>query len=136
MNKPTRSDVGVSRSYSIFYWVNALLLTTIIAALTAGIGVFLFPIVVWYKLAVINRTKVMFEDSTNMLIFQRGRWFVKDDDIVPVKAIDNVKLNRSILGKIFGWCDISIETRSEVYSIKYVSTRQAERFRLAFLEKV
>lgn len=127
------SNVGVSGSYSVFFWVMAIIVTAVAAVASGGIGILIFPFLIWHKLAVVNRTKILFEDNTNRLTFQRGRWLVKDDDVVPVKAIDNVKLNRSLLGKIFGWCDILIETRSEAYKIKNVSTKQAEKFREAFL---
>lgn len=130
------SNVNVAGSYSWFFWINSVVITAIAAALSGGIGIILFPIMVWYKRMVINRTKIIFENDTNRLTFQRGRWFVKDDDVVPVKAIDNVKLNRSIMGKIFGWCDILIETRSETYKIKYVSSKEAEKFRDQFLSLV
>lgn len=127
------SNVGVARAYSVFFWINALLWTAIIAVLTAGLGMFLLPFLAWYKWRVINRTKIVFEQDTNRIKFQRGRWFVLDDDIIPVKSIDNVKLNRSVLGRIFGWCDIDAATRVERYRIRHVSTRSAEAFRLAFL---
>ncbi|WP_245290258.1 MULTISPECIES: PH domain-containing protein [unclassified Shinella] len=130
------SNVGVSMSFSIFYWCAALIWTTLAAIATGGVGILLFFVFLWRKVAVINRTKIIFENNTNRLTVQHGRWFIKDDDVVPVKAIDNVKLNRSILGKIFGWCDIMIETRSEAYVIKYVSTRMAETFRNDFLARV
>ena len=129
------NNVGVAGAYSLFYWVNSVLWTAIITPFTAGIGIALLPILFWYKKAVINRTKIIFENDTKRFIFQRGRWFVKDDDVVPVKAVDNVKLNRSITGKIFGWCNIQIETRSETYKINYVATKEAEAFREAFLAR-
>lgn len=128
--------VGVSKNYSMFYWINATLWALIIAIPSGGIGLLLFPVLLWYKKAVINRTKIIFDNAQKRFIFQRGRWFVKDDDVVPVKSVDNVKLNRSISGKIFGWCNIEVETRAEKYKIKYVSTKAAERFRESFLETV
>lgn len=130
------SNVNVAGSYGVFFWISAIIWTTVVAVFTAGFGILLFPILVWYKKMVVNRTKIIFENDTNKLTFQRGRWLVKDDDVVPVRAIDNVKLNRSLMGKIFGWCDILIDTRSETYKIKYVSTKAAEQFRDAFLALV
>lgn len=127
------SNVGVSRAYTFFFWLNAIVWSLLLGTATAGVGFLLLPVLAWYKVAVINRTKILFENETKRFVFQRGRWFVKDDDVVPVKAVDNVKLNRSITGKIFGWCDIQVETRSETYKIKYVATAAAEQFREAFL---
>jgi len=128
------SDVTVARAYSIFYWINALLISSLVAVVTPGVGIFLLAIFAWHKMAVVNRTKIIFEDSTKFMTFQIGRWFVKDDDRVPVNAIDNLKLNRSVPGKIFGWVEISVETRSENYRIPYVDTKKAEQFRDRFLD--
>ena len=50
---------------------------------------------------------------------------------MPISATDNVKLERSLLGKIFGWRVITIETGSESYSLSYVSTNEAGAFRKA-----
>lgn len=127
MKERKHSDVTVSRAYSVFYWLMALALTV------ATYGLIL-PFAIWYKLAVINRTKIIFNEGTKAMTFQRGRWFVKDDDRVPVRAIDNVKLDRSILGKLFGWANITVETRSERYRIKHIGTAQAEQFRERFLD--
>ena len=132
----TNDDVCISRAYSIFFWINAILVTMIASVLSAGIGILLFPLFVWYKLAVLNRTKIEYLTGDNKLTFFTGRWFVRDDDVVPLKAIDNVKLNRSLPGKIFGWADIIIETRSENYRINCVATKTAQSFRDRFLASI
>ncbi|MBL0372604.1 PH domain-containing protein [Rhizobium sp. KVB221] len=130
------SNVEISGAYSVFFWLNAIFWTVLISIPTLGAGLLLILIFLWYKKAVLNRTKIIFTNGTKLFTAQKGRWFVKDDDVVPVKAVDNVKIDRSILGKIFGWCDIIIETRSEAYRIRHVNSKRAERFRKAFLASV
>lgn len=130
------TKVRVAGAYSVFFWINAIIWTVILAALTMGVGLLLFPILLWRKIAVINRTGIDYSDDAKSFTFYRGRWFVRDDDTIPVKSIDNVKINRSLSGKIFGWCDVLVETRAEAYKIAHVTTRNAERFRQAFLAQV
>ena len=142
----THSNVDLSKAYTIWFWfthiVACLVLGSLFGAATENSGtailvVFILttPPTIWYKKAVLNRTKIIFENGTNKVTYQRGRWFVRDEDIIPVKSIDNVKLDRSLLGKILGYCHMSLETRgNEPYKLKAVSTKQAERFRDAFIE--
>lgn len=140
------SNVNTSGAYTVYYWVSTLLSCFFIGFLLAGFNeghlAFLFlpffiilPLSVWHKKAVVNRTKIIFENASNKITYQRGRWFVKDEDVIPVKAVDNVKIDRSVLGKIFGFCSMSLETKgSEPYALKGVSTKEAEGFRDAFIE--
>ena len=126
--------VGVASSYSFFFWI-AWSIIPVAAVMQTGeplILIVLLPLF-WYKRAVVNRNRILFETGSNSITCEHGRWFVKDDDLVPISAIDNVKLDRSLLGKIFGWCVITIETRSESYSLSHVSTNEAEAFRKALL---
>lgn len=129
-------DVSVAPAFSIFYWIFWLPLVAAVTIFTLGVGTLLLPLLAWYKMAVVNRTRIRFERGSNRFTFERGRWFVKDDDVVTVKSVDNVKLDRSLPGKMFGWCNIQVETRSEMYQINNVSTVQAERFRRLILEMV
>ena len=123
------TEVRVGQSYSVFFWLNAVFWSII----TAGIALPVIVLLAIYKFRVINRSKIQFSNGARAIKFLRGRWFVRDDDMIPVSAVDNVKLDRSILGRIFGWCDILFETRSETYRLRYVSTKQAEQFRDMFL---
>lgn len=125
--------VGVAISYSIFFWIVWIIISVVIGTFTAGLGLLILLPSFWYKKAVVNRNRILFETGSKSITCEHGRWFVKDDDLVPISAIDNVKLDRSLLGKIFGWCVITIETRSESYSLSYVSTNEAEAFRKALL---
>lgn len=126
--------VGIASSYSIFFWTLWIVIAVVIGIFTAGVGALLILLPsFWYKRAVVNRNRILFETDSNSITCEHGRWFVKDDDLVPISAIDNVKLDRSLLGKIFGWCVITIETRSESYSLSHVSTNEAEAFRKALL---
>lgn len=125
--------VGIASSYTFFFWIAWIIVSAAIAAVTAGLGLILLLPLFWYKRAVVNRNRILFETGSNSITCEHGRWFVKDDDLVPISAIDNVKLDRSLLGKIFGWCVITIETRSESYSLSHVSTNEAEAFRKALL---
>lgn len=125
--------VGIASSYSIFFWTVWIVIAVGICAFAGALGLLILLLPFWYKRAVVNRNRILFETGSNSITCEHGRWFVKDDDLVPVSAIDNVKLDRSLLGKIFGWCVIMIETRSESYSLSYVSTNEAEAFRKALL---
>ena len=125
--------VGIASSYTFFFWIAWIIVSAAIAAVTAGLGLILLLPLFWHKRAVVNRNRLLFEPGSNNITCEHGRWFVKDDDLVPISAIDNVKLDRSLLGKIFGWCVITIETRSESYSLSHVSTNEAEAFRKAIL---
>ena len=125
--------VGVAISYSIFFWIVWIIISVVIGIFTSGLGLLILLPSFWYKKAVVNRNRILFETGSKSITCEHGRWFVKDDDLVPISAIDNVKLDRSLLGKIFGWCVITIETRSESYSLSYVSTNEAEAFRKALL---
>ena len=125
--------VGVAISYSIFFWIVWIIISVVIGTFTSGLGLLILLPSFWYKKAVVNRNRILFETGSKSITCEHGRWFVKDDDLVPISAIDNVKLDRSLLGKIFGWCVITIETRSESYSLSYVSTNEAEAFRKALL---
>lgn len=149
-----RRSVEVSPGFSVWYWIGTVGYALFLAGVALLVSHFLVrpehkllailiavPLIatmfgnsVWRKLAVINRTKITYGDDATKLVFHRGRYFVKDEDAVPLRAIDNVKLNRSLLGKVFGWCDLSLETRSEGYEIPYVSSKQAEIFRKEFLD--
>lgn len=125
--------VSIASSYTFFFWIAWIIVSAAIAAVTAGLGLILLLPLFWYKRAVVNRNRILFETDSNSITCEHGRCFVKDDDLVPISAIDNVKLDRSLLGKIFGWCVIAIETRSESYSLSHVSTNEAETFRKALL---
>ena len=125
--------VGIASSYSIFFWTVWIVIAVGIWAFAGALGLLVLLLPFWYKRAVVNRNRILFETGSNSITCEHGRWFVKDDDLVPISAIDNVKLDRSLLGKIFGWCVIMIETRSESYSLSYVSTNEAEAFRKALL---
>ena len=125
--------VGVAISYSIFFWIVWIIISVVIGTFTSGLGLLILLPSFWYKKAVVNRNRILFETGSKSITCEHGRWFVKDDDLVPISAIDNVKLDRSLLGKIFGWCVITIETRSESYSLSYISTNEAEAFRKALL---
>ena len=125
--------VGIASSYSIFFWIVWIVIAVGICAFAGGLGLLVLLLPFWYKRAVVNRNRILFETGSQSITCEHGRWFVKDDDLVPISAIDNVKLDRSLLGKIFGWCVIMIETRSESYSLSYVSTNEAEAFRKALL---
>ena len=115
-------EVGVARGYSIFFWT---------AWIICILGILLLPILLWYKKAVVNRSRIRFKAGSDRVTVEHGRWFVKDEDTVPVSAIDNIKLDHSVLGKMAGWCDITVVTRSEEYHIPYVSASSAKRFRAA-----
>ena len=115
--------IAIAPAVTVIYW------------LARGWLVPLLPVFIWHKKAVVNRNRILFEEDAHSVTVHHGRWFVLDDDIVQISAIDHIKLNRSVLGKIFGYCDLTLETRSEIYQLKDVSTRQAEAFRDTILSR-
>lgn len=125
--------VGIASSYTFFFWIVWIVIAVGICAFAGGLGLLILLLPFWHKRAVVNRNRLLFEPGSKSITCEHGRWFVKDDDLVPISAIDNVKLDRSLLGKLFGWCVITIETRSESYSLSHVSTNEAEAFRKALL---
>ena len=120
--------VGPARAYSVFYWIMALIIS-------APFMLTPLPLFAWYKLAVINRTRAIYRMGDRAITFHRGRLFVRDEDTIPITAIDNVKLDRSVLGNIFGWVNMLFMTRADVYKIGHVSRDEAVRFRNIFLEQ-
>jgi len=135
MDKKQVVVVKPARAYSVFFWISAVFWSLLIGAVTAGLGLLLFPFFIWYKLAVINRTRAFYRPGEKAIIFHRGRWFVRDEDAIPVKSIDNIKLDKSVLGNIFGWVNIRFMTRSDDYRIKYVDRNEAMRFRNVFIDE-
>ena len=121
--------VSVSTAYSVFFWVKWITISVVLSPFTLGLSLLLLPFLFWYKQAVVNRSKFLFETGGKTITCEHGRWFVLDDDIVQVSAIDNIKLNRSGLGKLFGWCHMTIESRSASYALACVATAEAEAFR-------
>ena len=119
--------VGPAPAYSFLYWVGAIVLSALLAFVP-------LPFFAWYKFAVINRTRAIYRMGDRAVTFHRGRLFVRDEDTIPISAIDNVKLDRSVPGKIFGWVNMFFMTRSDVYRIDHVDYDEAVRFRNIFLE--
>lgn len=119
-------NVRIATVFSVFYWIvwGGLSLLFVIT----------FPIVAWYYFAVVRRKRFEFREGDNRITYVKGGWFVSDDDSLPLRAIDNVKIDRSLLGAIFGWCTIRLETRSENYKLSGVSQSQSQSFRTAILD--
>ena len=140
----THTNVESSTAYSVFYWLSHVIFCLFIMLGIAGFGsaggAWLFGFIVtlsslWYKKAVLNRTKIFYEKGTNKILYQTGRYFVRDEDFIPIKSIDNIKMDRSLPGKIFGFCTLRLETQgNEPYLLKGISTKQAEEFRDAIFE--
>lgn len=124
--------VGVATSSTVIYWLFWLLLIVI----SMGLALIIFPISLIYRLRVTNRTRLVYDENSNRVRYTRGRLFTLDDDVIPVRSIDNVKIDRTVLGSLFGWCNLEIYTRAEKYRLTQVSKQDAEAFREAFLETV
>ena len=122
-------EVGPAGAYTVFYWIRSALVTTVVAIPTMGLGLILLPVFLWHKKAVINRTKIMVGEGARHADFKHGRWFIADEDQIPLKSIDNIKVDHSILGKIFGWCTLVLETRSENYELRHVCKASAKEFK-------
>ena len=125
--------VSVATSYSVAFWAVWGVILIVLIGLTAGAALLLLPFLFWYKQAVINRNQFLLEKGAKRMMVKHGRWFVVDDDRVAISAIDNIKLNRSMFGAIFGWCTIVVETRSEVYPLAHASSKEATAFREVIL---
>ena len=137
----THTNVNLSTAYTVSYWlwnVLFIMLVVVVLGLTEEawlVGFILTLLSIWHKKAVVNRTKIFYEKGANKLTFQTGRWFVRDEDFIPIKAIDNIKMDRSLPGKLLGFCTLRLETHgNEPYLMKGPSTKQAEKFRDAIFE--
>lgn len=119
--------VGPAPAFSILYWLGAIVFSALFAFLP-------MPFLAWYKLAVINRTRAIYRVGDRAVTFHRGRLFVRDEDTIPISAIDNIKLDYTVPGKVFGWVNMFFMTRTDVYRIDHVSSEDAVRFRNIFLE--
>ena len=136
------TNVDLSTAYTVFYWLIDGIVLFFIMLVISGlgspggawlVGCIIVLIKIWYKKAVLNRTKIFYEKGAKQITFQRGRWFVRDEDFIPIKAIDNIKLDRSLPGKIFGFCTLRLATRgNEPYLLKGPSTKQAEKLGMPF----
>ena len=131
------SNVDLSTAYTVFFWLIHVIICLFILLVgydeTVGAWLLVFIVTLlhtWQKKAVLNRSKIFYEKGANTITVQTGRYFVRDEDIIPIKAIDNIKMDRSLPGKIFGFCTLKLMTRgNEVYKMRGPSTKQAEKFR-------
>lgn len=110
--------IRLARWYTVWFWV---------IWSVPCICILPFPFVYWYKIRVLNRSYIALKEGT--LHLYQGRWFVLDDDVVYVKAIDHIKIDRSLMGYFFGWCSIVITTRNGTFSYKYMDLHAAEAVR-------
>ncbi|NRA86449.1 MAG: PH domain-containing protein [Rhizobiales bacterium] len=126
-------NIEIAPKYLKFVKI-AVILWSIILLPVFGLGLILFLIYFSYKKRILNRTKIVFSVEERIVKFYKGGWFVVDDDTIPINSIDNIKLDRSLIGNLYNSVGITIETRSEKYKLPYVSAQQAEEFRKAFIE--
>ena len=111
-------EVKVAKPYSFIFWILYLIPSLLILP---------FPIIYWYKKRVIDRNYIELYPKTIHLY--QGRWFVADDDVVYTTAVDHIKIDRTILGYIFGWCTLIISTRSGQFTYKYMDMETSELLR-------
>lgn len=118
MNDRLLLEVRVAKAYTVWFWILYFIPS-----------LFIIPyfFIYWYKYRVVNRNYIELYPKT--LHLYQGRWFVADDDVVYTSAVDHIKVDRSILGYIFGWCTLVITTRSGQFIYKYMDMKASESLR-------
>lgn len=118
MNDRLLLEVRVAKAYTVWFWILYFIPS-----------LFIIPyfFIYWYKYRVVNRNYIELYPKT--LHLYQGRWFVADDDVVYTSAVDHIKVDRSILGYIFGWCTLVITTRSGQFTYKYMDMKASESLR-------
>lgn len=111
-------EIRIAKAYTVFFWCLYLLPSLLIIP---------FPFIYWYKKRVVDRNYI--ELYTKTLHLYQGRWFVCDDDVVYTNAVDHIKIDRSILGYIFGWCTLIITTRNGQFIYDYMDMKNCESLR-------
>lgn len=111
-------EVRIAKAYTIFFWI-----------LYCIPSLFILPyiFIYWYKVRVINRNYIELYPKT--LHLYQGRWFVADDDVVYTNAVDHIKIDRSVMGYIFGWCTLVITTRNGQFVYHYMNMKDSEALR-------
>lgn len=118
MSEKILLTINVAKSYTILFWI---------VYLVPSLFLIPFPFIYWYKRRVINRNYIELHRRT--LRLYQGRWFVLDDDVVYTSAVDHIKIDRSIIGYFFGWCSVTITTRSGQFDYHYMDIKTAELLR-------
>ena len=88
---------------------------------------------VLYK-ALLNPYKLLILTDRRIIGSVKPRLLTKDRVDLAHAAIDNLREDETIMGNLFGWVAITIESRSQSYTLTMVSKGSAKRFKQQFSE--
>lgn len=94
--------------------------------------VFVLPLFL-YKLHII-KNEVIIITNKRIIGSVSPKLFTKDKIEMPLKNVDNIKEDETILGNIFGWTAIRIETRSASYVQRQVTKDSVKALKNKFYE--
>lgn len=99
----------------------------ILVLLIIGIFIFLYK---WY----VMKNEIIILTNKRIIGSLNPQLITKDKIELPLPSIDNLQEDETILGNLFGWVDLKIESRSASYTQRQVTKESVRNFKKQFYE--
>ena len=119
--------LAVTKKHSLWilcWWLNPINLI---------LGICTLGLLFLYKLHII-KNEVIIITNKRIIASVSPKLFTKDKIELTLKGVDNIREDETLLGNIFGWTAIQIETRSDSYAQRQITKDSMKALRNKFYE--